>query len=99
MDGAGAPKGKNRMHGGPAKRTPSIKEERSEGATRSTSTFSERGEMQTIETYDDIYKLAPGEGISAGRLEGIYTRVPGGWTYTDGSGVCFIPYSDEFKGS
>jgi len=23
-------------------------------------------------------------------------RVPGGWTYSNSQGVCFVPFSDEF---
>jgi len=31
-----------------------------------------------IKTYNDLYKLDPGESIGAGYSLGIYTRVPGG---------------------
>ena len=50
-----------------------------------------------IKTYNDLYKLDPGESIGAGYSLGIYTRVPGGWKYTDGSGVCFVPYDEGLR--
>ena len=43
----------------------------------------------------NLYKLELGDKIPCDRNSS-FTRVPGGWVYSDISGNCFIPYNEEF---
>ena len=45
---------------------------------------------------DKLYSMGVGEVVMP-NADSVLTRVPGGWVYSDVSGVCFIPYNTEFK--
>lgn len=43
-----------------------------------------------------LYKLKLGE-VFCPNSNSSWQRVPGGWTYGDMQGTCFVPFSNEFQ--